>query len=317
MYEYLIGQFRVRSDFVLPCDPGVVAVHDDTEIDLAVRRAMQPLDEFSQAFYIDRRHGGLVRAYATEEGILLCLGHFIKIHICREGNGMDVFAVDEYQNLAAAAVVNAGVSICTLLHNAIPLHAAGIELDGKFIGIMAPSGTGKSTLSWSLLKNGAFYGNDDVIPVRCSDEAVTAHPFVGLFFKSDRTVRNNENIAPADCIEIHQYTEEIWLPVPAERRVCGPRPLHALFVLDPVEDSGALRQSVSIERKEGSSALSLLLGNIQALWVVYHLLDKQRLFSQLTTLAGSVPVFTVHYERNLSVLPSIEDRMRKLLAASV
>jgi hypothetical protein len=55
------------------------------------------------------------------------------------------------------------------------VHAAVLELDGRALALVAPSGYGKSTAAWGLLHHGFKYVSDELAPVDPS--VMQVHPF--------------------------------------------------------------------------------------------------------------------------------------------
>jgi hypothetical protein len=55
------------------------------------------------------------------------------------------------------------------------LHAAVLELDGRALALVAPSGYGKSTTTWGLLHHGFKYLSDELAPLHLTTMRV--HPF--------------------------------------------------------------------------------------------------------------------------------------------
>ena len=55
------------------------------------------------------------------------------------------------------------------------VHAAVLELDGRALALVAPSGYGKSTTTWGLLHCGFKYLSDELAPVHLT--AMQVHPF--------------------------------------------------------------------------------------------------------------------------------------------
>jgi hypothetical protein len=55
------------------------------------------------------------------------------------------------------------------------LHAAVLELDGRALALVAPSGHGKSTTTWGLLHHGFKYLSDELAPLHLTTMRV--HPF--------------------------------------------------------------------------------------------------------------------------------------------
>lgn len=55
------------------------------------------------------------------------------------------------------------------------IHAAVLELDGRAVALVAPSGYGKSTTTWGLLHHGFKYLSDELAPVDLT--TLDVHPF--------------------------------------------------------------------------------------------------------------------------------------------
>jgi len=56
------------------------------------------------------------------------------------------------------------------------LHAAGVVVDERLIGIVAPSGTGKSATACNVIAQGGRFFADDVLALEIVDGRVCAHP---------------------------------------------------------------------------------------------------------------------------------------------
>jgi len=185
---YRLNQFRVESDLPLPCPP--VALPDGLPAGepLRIQYAPGALTEFACVRWLGRRYGGdYLRAYDTGCGVLVCADKTVRMLAQENGLTVAFDPADAFAGaLAAAMAINLGLSICTLLQGDLPLHGAGVALDGQLIGILAPSGTGKSTLLWKLLDAGARFASDDVLPVRIENGGVTAFPSVALPSKLSR-----------------------------------------------------------------------------------------------------------------------------------
>ncbi len=225
MYTYTANQFNIYSDFVLPCD---YVPHGDSawaNSDVHVRYSGRALDDFYEATYLGRRHAGTLRSYDTGVGVLLCIMGCLRLHVSKDGNKIEVDAAAPYHSLAGAVIINLGLAVCSLFRSALPLHAAGIGIRGRFIGIMASSGSGKSTLAWELLKNGAKFGNDDVIPMLCVDKDAIAFPSRGLHLKLSREILEKRNIDLTQFKLVDRESDEVWVPVPPSKRILDPRPL--------------------------------------------------------------------------------------------
>jgi len=66
--------------------------------------------------------------------------------------------------------------LATTLHGREVMHAAGVVVEGHLIGIVAASGTGKSSTACRLIAGGASFFADDVLALEIHDAGVRAHP---------------------------------------------------------------------------------------------------------------------------------------------
>jgi hypothetical protein len=76
------------------------------------------------------------------------------------------------------------------------LHAAVLELDGRALALVAPSGHGKSTTTWGLLHHGFQYLSDELAPIDLTTMRV--HPFPHALCL--KTVPPNEYPLPKETI---------------------------------------------------------------------------------------------------------------------
>jgi hypothetical protein len=76
------------------------------------------------------------------------------------------------------------------------VHAAVLELDGRALALVAPSGYGKSTTAWGLLHHGFKYLSDELAPVHLT--AMQVHPFPHALCL--KTVPPNEYPLPEETI---------------------------------------------------------------------------------------------------------------------
>jgi hypothetical protein len=56
------------------------------------------------------------------------------------------------------------------------LHGAAIAMNGRVAVVVAPSGNGKSTLAFTLLRRGVTYLSDELVPIDVSEDIVHPYP---------------------------------------------------------------------------------------------------------------------------------------------
>ncbi len=82
--------------------------------------------------------------------------------------------------------IAAGVAAC---FDRLTIHASAVAIDGSVVALCAASEAGKSTLAWSLVKEGATPISDDLLPIRFCDRPCVPHdddqlPLSGIYFLS-------------------------------------------------------------------------------------------------------------------------------------
>jgi len=104
------------------------------------------------------------------------------------------------------------------------VHAAVLELDGRALALVAPSGYGKSTTTWGLLHHGFKYLSDELAPVHLTTMRV--HPFPhALCLKA---VPSEEYPLPKETIYT-TYTAHVPIACPPGETTRQTIPLEAIF----------------------------------------------------------------------------------------
>ena len=269
---------------------------------------------FSRVHWVAQR--SWARAYDVGEGLLLSVMDDFQMLVAVDGSAITLFfdpANEVARALAAACAVNLGMAACALLRGELALHAASAQIDGQLIGVMAPSGTGKSTLLWSLLDHGALLCADDMTLLRqpARDTVPMAFPAASQHAKLCREALERRGMNPEELAPVHFESDEFWVPLPAPQRLSTPRPISALFVLRPASHLATVGH-VHIERAPSGRALSLLNENMQGLWIAAARLNGPRYTKACIELAQRTPIYIVQYHRSYQGLPILVEAMREL-----
>ena len=207
-----------------------------------------------------------------------------------------------------------GIAASTLFNGDLPLHAAGAAFDGQFFGLLAPSGTGKSTTLRALIKAGALFGSDDMIPVLFLDDHHTAFPAVSLAPKMHRTALEYEGISCDSLNQVSPIEDKFWMPLQAEQYFTEPSPLTALFLLKPTEPQ---TDDLCVQRLPTDDAATMLLCNLHGVNVFNKYVNMVCIKKLCDTLAQSVPVYTLQYRKRFEVLPQLTEAIRATLNSPV
>ena len=250
------------------------------------------------------RYASLLQLFRTDAGLLLKIdcegsGSFeyrpegIGIHWKREGTGPEHY----FQTLGAAL---------WLERKGIPcIHANALDTGREAIGLLAPSRTGKSTLTAALLEAGMQMMTDDMLALHPTREGWRVFPgWPRLRFWPDMAA-NLLGRDPAPMERVHERFEKRILDLQENRRWAhceSPRPLKALYLLDrQAEPSGEVRIT---SLSPGEAMLHLLQNSMLA--DAYRPLGLERArLEVLAGVVGRIPLWRIRYPSGLERLPEV------------
>lgn len=300
---FAFNQFSGRTELPLPSDPTPTSPRTGRRCPLTIRRAS--LQDAPSTLRRIRKQP----AYDLGHGVLVEPDN-LSFYVSYDGNEIIVDVADELQAYAAGWVLHAGAALSTLFTRGLPLHCAGASLDGHYFGILAAAGTGKSTTLWALLQSGALFANDDLLPVFFESAAPTAYPSVSLFPKLHRASLECEGLDWTRYQVAPPNEDKFWVPIPAVQRIIEPQTLSALFLLQPAQGQG---EEVRVVRASLADAAGAIRQNLHGLWLVQKYVSAARLSALVDTLAQSVPVYTLRYQKRFEVLPQMVEAIRVTL----
>jgi hypothetical protein len=137
------------------------------------------------------------------------------------------------------------IELQKLRHDLYFLHSAAVAAERRALLIIAPSGFGKSTLTWGLLHEGFSYLSDELAPVDLDRMAVLPYPHAiclktappSPYRLPDQTLRTSRTMhIPADCLPAKVGSESTHLEAVFFLRV-----KHRLFVpsINPISRAEA------------------------------------------------------------------------------
>jgi hypothetical protein len=157
---------------------------------------------------------------APQHGYMLS-GPCYGAHMLSEDGRSLLSSVDEeldWQRLVISQVL----PFAALLQGLEVFHASAVTIDGQAIGLLGPSGAGKTSVALSLCELGARFLTDDVLAVETRDGELLAHPGTSI-----AAVRVEE---PAASDDGAGRRAKVWYGDMDAAR--APAPLAALFFLD-------------------------------------------------------------------------------------
>lgn len=196
-----------------------------------------------------------------------------------------------YNQVAPRLIADAGTLV---------LHAATVARGGTVLGLIGPSGVGKSTLSAGLQTVGWRLLGDDTMMVRSDGDVYLGAPVYGSLRLLPDSI---EALLPADreYNDVAQYSNKKELNLLAEAKECDVSgPISALFFVSEAV-TGDLVELVA--RKPAEVCMSLVENSF-----CLDPTDVSQAKDRLTTAAGlgnAVPGYSLTYPRRYEVLPRV------------
>ncbi|RYD67824.1 MAG: hypothetical protein EOP58_02220 [Sphingomonadales bacterium] len=166
----------------------------------------------------------------------------------------------------------------------LPVHAAGVELDGRAVLLAGPSGVGKSTLAAAFWRRGFKLLSDDLTPLRLNEGTVSA--LAG--FRRVRLWR--------DSVDQFDWADEQLEPCRAKLEKFS-RPIVSAFATDPLKPSALFHLQRHAE-SAGGARLRPLRGGEATQWLgrnIYRsgamigLYDEVAAMLRLSQAAAGIP----------------------------
>jgi|GEM_PF-5191509 hypothetical protein len=309
------GQTSVIYDAIVTADIALPLVSDvygeplrsDKYSKVRIQCCPGELGEFTSAKLSSIIAERKVRSYDVPQGLLICYPADLRVLVERSGRLVTLDydkSSNEASGTAISISVNMALAVSALLRRRIPLHAAGVSIEGRSVGFLAPSGTGKSTLLSYLLGDGAVFLSDDVIVIDRIGNEMVCFPSCMLHAKLDKDMAERRCLRQEDLTELIPGSEEYWCPVSLNDRIINPSPLHCLFYLKPQYMAPDPAYLVMHQAQKGEY-LNILMANTQGLNLAQTIIDGWTVIRQFEDIAATTPLFVVEYARSLHIIPSL------------
>ncbi len=292
MSEFTLNQFSVQSDIHLS---SVVSNHGSQG---------QPLRQLSIKSACIEDIPCLARqlrgqlSYDIGHGIIVERGSD-SFYVSFQGD--QILVNNQKQDYTTRLIAGPGICACTILTKGLPLFASCVLIGDHLVGLLGNSGTGKSTILWALLQSGCLFGSDDLVPIVFDNGFHTAYPSVSLFPKLRPPTLEHFGIDRQDLHRVTFGEDKFWVPLLPEQITACPKPLSALFLLQPLSTA----DTVTVRRNFMEKVAHVLSQCIQNKWLAEKYLKPKVLADQYEMLASSVPVYTISYSKSFEALPGI------------
>lgn len=304
MYKYNIYNVEVKSDIKLPCKHFENKDHIDHKVRVIYNNNIFA-QEFESFSWIGTKHGFL-RSYDMGSGVIIGVSNLLRLFIAKDGSKIHIEAEENQLSRAAAYVIGLGMSICMFFLGKIPIHAASFITNEKLIGIIAESGTGKSTLSWKFMERGANYFGDDVLPINTWNIPY-ANPSISIQPKITKESAEKLNIDYQKYKEIVPHVGKYLMNLNEDIISSYPQKIDYLFILKPSQ-LGIYNKPV-IERVKNERSISLFMENTHGWWAL-PLNERKNKLVDYYELSKNVQLYKIYYERNFDSITSIIDEIQ-------
>lgn len=154
-----------------------------------------------------------------------------------------------------------GLAVWLELNNILCIHGNALEYNGQAIGLVAPSGTGKSTLSAKLCDNGFSWMTDDMMALHPenNDTQCRVYPSWPIARMWPDSVEAQLDVSHESLNKVHHGFSKRVVKLEGNLSAGNSSQiLSTIYVLNRVADA---KQSCEITTIKGSRALILLLQN--------------------------------------------------------
>ena len=189
------------------------------------------------------------------------------------------------------------------------IHANALAIDDFAIGILAPSQTGKTTLTAALLHAGLAMMSDDMLALYQADNEWRVYPSWPIFRVWPDSAKMYAETDIETLPRVHSRFDKriIDLETCSGLKSCqSSRPLKQLYLLDRQSTTeSSQRNSVTIEAVSPAHALVHLLQNSMLGGAYSALGVEQGRLKKLAALLEMVPLKKITYNSGMELLPEV------------
>lgn len=288
-YSYWVYGLRVCSNIeipALPRLPNISQTNQQYDVTIAFDPTIADFDIYNcpHPIYID----------LTETHCVM-FDRRCGLFILTEGRDV-VIQPSESQNLDQLRLYILGTVLTVLLYQRgiLALHGSAMAIGDAVVGVIAPSGTGKSSTAAALYNKGYRLLSDDAVSIVYQHGQYCVYPGYARL-KVSESVADCLNYSDDHIIARHPDCGEVSFD--ARHQFVGDAlPLKQIYVL---QSGDALDIQPCSQR---DAVFAMMLNSLPTMWMKHH---SPAQFRQCTEFAKAVPFYTLTRSQNLADLPAL------------
>lgn len=247
MYQYLIYNQKVTSDFMINCASETKFLG---QADVIVTIGEVPTwikEEISQG----------VMDNLTEEQMWFYIPEKL-IFFITNGNHIliDLLSKDVSMQDLCSYMTGSGFALLLVQKGLIPIHGSTINIYEKTVIITGRSGSGKSSTVFELMNQGGLFLSDDVSPLSVVENKIIALPAFPQQ-KICHDIIERYHLDEKSLIYIDEFRDKYARKVNINQYVSEPRQLDYIIELIPYPE-----QTVLLQEVRGVAKLQMLTNNL-------------------------------------------------------
>lgn len=252
-----------------------------------------------------------VKVYDIGKYIYMGCGNDWNLFVSKNGDEIIIDNSSADIPSALIAAIGCALSVCFIYKGLMPLHSAVVQTNDKLIGLMAPSGTGKSSLMWSFLEKGAFFVTDDVLPIQLNDDSCIGHSSMCLNSKLHKETILALDLPYDENDKISNFEEKYWIQIPPKKRLNNKLKVDFLFVLQPYPPDSE-EKKVRISPLTKIEKINAIVANIHFVYGV-PLDDRKKIIRKFSELFDTVDMFKIEYIKSYEALDEITNIVNEMV----